>query len=150
MIRLRSLVIAGAAVVAVTGCVAPAPSPGAFEGKAVQTAKAALSSVDTALLASATAVRGRLPQPYLETTLSSAEDSLSSIQTAFDSVQPPATATSDRLRDTLDRLLSRGSDGLAQLRIASRREDHAVVAEATRSLQQVADGLDRFEQEHSG
>jgi len=132
------------------GCVAPAPTVSAYEGKAVKSAQAALSELETARLAVQAAEVGRLPETTLETVLSDAEDAYSSVQQTFDSVQPPEDPAADRLRTTLDDLLTSGSDGLQQLRILARRHHEAQVASIARGLATVAAGLARFEQEHSG
>jgi hypothetical protein len=144
------MVVAGAAACCVAGCVAPAPTLSAYEGKAAKTAQAALSEVETARLAVQTATAGRLPQPTLETALGDSEDAVSSVQQSFDSVQPPDTPDADRLRSVLDDLLAASSDGLAQLRIQARRGNTAQLAATAESLAAVAAGLARFEQEHSG
>ncbi|MEP7179679.1 MAG: hypothetical protein ABI775_11355 [Pseudonocardiales bacterium] len=73
-------------------------------------------------------LRGRMMHAYLLTILSESEDAFSSIQNTFDSIQPPATVRADQLRDSLDTLLSDGSDGLTQLRILARRQDNHELA----------------------
>jgi len=139
--------LAGAALL--NGCVAPAPTTSAYEGKATRTAQDAGAQVQTARLAAGAALADRMPQAYLETVLSQAEDGFGSIQDTFDSVQPPDDPTADQLRDTLDTLLTAGSDGLGQLRIAARREDRAQVEATVRSLGPVAAALQRFAEEHA-
>lgn len=83
-------------------------------------------------------------QAYLETVLSQSEDSFGSIQNTFDSVQPPDTSRADQLRGRLDKLLSDGSDGLAQLRILARRQETGQLAAEAHKLVATADGLDKF------
>ena len=133
---------------ALASCVAPAPTTSAYEGKAVRTASDALSQVETARMAVRAAAGGRMTRAYLEVVLTDAEDAFGSIQNTFDSVQPPDDPVADRLRDSLDSLLSGGADALGQVRIAARRNDTATAAGATASLGRVAEGLDRFTQEH--
>jgi hypothetical protein len=140
--------LAGLALLA--GCVAPAPTTSAYQGKAARTAQDALSQVETVRMAVDAGVRGRLPQAYLETLLSQAEDGFGSIQTTFDSVQPPADPAADELRDALDKLLSAGADAIGQVRIAARRQRTGELTAAARSLAPVAAGLERFGQEHPG
>jgi hypothetical protein len=132
------------------GCVAPAPTTSAYESKATRTAKDGLSEVQTARMAAQSSLRGQLQQAYLETTVSRAEDAFGSIQSTFDSVQPPDDPAADQLRDSLEELLTDGSGGLGQLRIAVRRRQTDQVAQAVQSLGQVAAGLDRFAREHAG
>jgi hypothetical protein len=145
----RSVAAAAALVAGLAGCVAPAPSTGAYEAKAARTAKDAASQVETALLAVSTADAGRLTGPYLDPVLSGAEDAYSSVQSTFESVQPPDSPPADQWRQALGDLLSTGSDGLAQLRIESRRGAWPKVLAAARSLRPVADQLERFSTEHS-
>jgi uncharacterized membrane protein YdfJ with MMPL/SSD domain len=140
---------AGVVLVGLGGCVAPAPTISAYQGKAVRTAQDALSQVETARLAVSASGQGRLPQAYLETVLTAAEDAYSSVQATFDSVQPPEAAAADQLRDSLDTLLTQGSDALAELRILARRRRSAELAAPARSLAAVAAGLARFRAEHS-
>jgi hypothetical protein len=148
-VRLRGAVVALVAF-AVAGCVAPAPTTSAYEGKAARTAQDALSELETARLAVQASVQGRMPQAYLETMLSDAEDAFGSIQNTFDSVQPPDDPRADALRDTLDGLLSDGSDGLAALRVAARRQERTAMTATAAELVPVVTGLARFDEEHSG
>jgi hypothetical protein len=136
------------AVFAVSGCVGPARTTQTYESKAVRTANDSLSALETALLSVQTSLRGRMMQAYLETVLSNAEDSISSIQSTFDSIQPPDTDTADRLRDSLDTLLSDGAAGMAQLRILARRQDTMNLAAEARTLAATADGLEKFARTH--
>ncbi|MFN2517772.1 MAG: hypothetical protein ABR604_01840, partial [Jatrophihabitantaceae bacterium] len=128
--------------------VGPARTTATYENKAVRTANASLSELQTALLSVRTSLRGRLMQAYLETVLSESEDAFSSIQNTFDSIQPPDTKRADRLREGLDKLLSDGSGGMAQLRILARRQDTTMLAAEARKLAATADGLAKFAQEH--
>jgi hypothetical protein len=130
--------------------VGPARTTSTYEGKALRTAQDSLSELQTALLSVRTSMQGRLMQAYLETMLSDSEDAFSSIQTTFDSIQPPVTAPADKLRDELDSLLSDGADGMAQLRILARRQDKAKLAAEVTELVSTASGLDKFAQEHGG
>lgn len=131
-------------------CVGPARTTADYEGKAAHTAQAALSELQTALLAVDTSHRRRLPQAYLETLLSESEDAFASIQATFDSIEPPNTTTADDLRAKLDPLLSSGSDGLAQLRILARRQDSAELTRLAGQLASTARQLDSFGTEHAG
>jgi hypothetical protein len=138
--------VAALAVLGLSACVGPAPTADAYAGKAAHTAADALSELETARLAVQNA--GRMPASYLDTVLSDAEDAYGSIETTFDSIQPPDDPGADRLRSDLDTLLSDGSDGIAQLRIQARRDDVAGMRSTAAGLAKTADGLDRFHQEH--
>jgi hypothetical protein len=142
------LLLAGLVLLGLTGCVGPAPTTGEYEGKAAHTARAALSQLETARLAAQNS--GRMSAGYLETVLVDAEEAFGSIQTTFDSIQPPDQPAADRLRAELDPLLSDGADGIAQLRILARRGDTAGMASQARELGVTADRLDRFGEKHAG
>jgi hypothetical protein len=101
-------------------CVSPSRTERDYELKAGSSAKAVASSVATALLGVEAARRHRATGPYLSVLLGSAEEDASSVQSQFDSVQPPS-AHADAQRAELDDLLSQAVDGLAQLRITVRR-----------------------------
>jgi hypothetical protein len=146
--RLLAVATALSLLLALTGCVGPAPTTQVYEGKAVRTANDSLSALQTALLTVTTSERGRLTQAYLETVLSRSEDSFSSIQTTFDSIQPPKTARAAQLRDGLDKLLSDGADGMAQLRILARQQDRAKLYAEAHALTATAAGLNNFAQGH--
>ena len=125
-------------------CVGPAPTTSSYRGKAGHTAEDALSQLETARLAVETAERGNLLHTSLEVLLSEAEDAYSSIQATFDSIQPPDSPEADRIRDKLDKILSDGLSGLAQLRIAARRNDTAEVNSTSAGLGTVSQALRDF------
>jgi hypothetical protein len=128
-------------------CVGPARTTSTYQGKAGHTAQAALSQLQTALLAVTASNRGNMLHAYLLVALSQAEDNFSSIQATFDSIQPPQSEVADQVRDKLDKILSDGSDGLAQLRIAARRNDTATVTATAKDLTQTADQLSAFSED---
>lgn len=131
-----------------TGCVGPAPDDAAYESKAAQSAQAALSAARTALLSSRTFLDARLPAGYLDPVLTSSEQALGSVRTTFDSVQPPPTAASDRLRSTLDPLLESASSEVTELRIAARRDRAGALGSTADHLSRTADQLEAFAGEH--
>lgn len=133
---------------ALSGCVAPAPDDASYESKATQTAQAALSAARTAILSTHTYADDRLPGTYLEPVLEDAEQTLGSVQTTFDSVQPPATAAADGLRAALDPLLQSAASDVTDLRIAARRGRSGDLASTADDLSTIADRLEAFGQEH--
>jgi hypothetical protein len=141
--RLTAAVLA-ATLLACAACVGPAPTTSVYRGKAGHTAEDALSQLETARLAVETAQRGNLLHASLEVMLTESEDGFDSIQATFDSIQPPDSAEADRLRDKLDTILSDGADGLAQLRIAARRGDSAVLVSTNAELATVSQQLQAF------
>ena len=131
-------------LVGCAACVGPAPTAASYRGKAGHTAEDALSELETARLAVETAERGNMLHTSLEVLLSEAEDAYSSIQATFDSIQPPDSPEADGIRDKLDKILSDGMDGLAQLRIAVRRNDSAEANSTSADLGTVAKQLQDF------
>jgi uncharacterized lipoprotein YmbA len=148
MNRAAAPVAALLAVLALSGCVGPARTTHTYREKAVMAAQAGQSDVETALLSVDVGLGGRLPHAYLETVLSQSEDAFTSVQSQFDSIQPPDTATADHLRESLDSLLSSGADGLAQLRILARRGDTEQLKAEAAKLKPTARKLNTFAQVH--
>jgi hypothetical protein len=143
------LVLSAVLASAVAGCVTPAPTTAAYEAKAAMSAEDAVSAVRTALLSEDTYRRGRLTAASLETVLVESEEALDSVRTTFASVQPPEAAGADALRAELDPLLEEAGSGLADLRIAARRDRRDDLATAADELTAVADELEAFGQEHA-
>jgi hypothetical protein len=131
----------------VPACVGPARSFGSYEGKAGATAQAMHSTVQTARLAVSLAGERKATAPYVSEMLHYAEDDATSIQGAFDSIQPP-DAASDRLRAQLDGYLSTAVDTIAGLRIAARRGDQSALGKIAAPLPEVSKGLDTFVTRH--
>jgi hypothetical protein len=128
--------------------VGPARTYGKYEGKAVTTAKAILSGVQTVRLAAETGSRGNAFGPYLSVVISDAEDGISGLQGTFDSVQPP-NDEADELHQTFDAVVSDALDHVRDVRVAVRRgelEDLQTVAEP---LARDASRLEAFVDRHS-
>ena len=106
------------------GCVAhpvgPARTFGKYEGQAVTTAESALSAVQTVRLVADAAAKGKTLGPYTAILSSEQEDALSGVQGTFGSIQPP-DAKADRLRATLNAILTPALDHVSAVRIAARR-----------------------------
>lgn len=141
---------AATAALLTTACVGPATTVAAYRGKAVHAADAALSEVETAVLTTTGMLRGKVLQSYGETVISSSEEAMSSVQGTFDSIQPPDAASSDKLRQRLDTLLTKGSGDVSDLRIAMRREQRTQMSALIPELKKDADLLNAFSQEHGG
>jgi hypothetical protein len=136
--------------VLLSACVGPARTTGRYVGKATRTANDAISALQTAALAVHTSERGRMLGPYLNVVLTEAESNFNSVQQTFDSIQPPDTREADTIRDSLDKILTDGSDVLGQLRILARRGDQVKMAVQARSIPGLVDKLQRFVTEVSG
>jgi hypothetical protein len=144
------LVAALALCAALAGCVqtvSPARTFDDYEHKAKNTAESVLSSVQTARLASRVAGDGDAFGPFTSVVLSDAEDGASHAQEVFTSIQPP-DAHSDRLRKELGKLLVKATDGLATLRIASRRGELHRLPDLARPLGDIVKKLDAFVTRH--
>jgi hypothetical protein len=123
-------------------CVAPARSTEDFEHKAVDTAEAVLSSVQTGLLVTHVA-RERAFGPYVSVALSDAEAGAASATATFLSLQPPE-AESDEVRAELSALLDQSDDALSRARIAARRGDLDALLRSAGPLSTTAASLERF------
>ena len=139
--------IAGACLLVVIACVGPARTFDVYEGKAVATAEAARSAVESARIAATVASRDRATGQFASVALSEAEADASSAQGAFDSIQPP-DARADRLRDEPGDIVADALDLLAQLRIAVRRGELTRLTEIARPLDGISRSLDAFIEAH--
>ena len=135
----------------VVGCVSPvgpARTEEDYALKASGTAAAVLSAMGTARLVVDGVTGDDLFTPYVALMLSESEAAAAGAQSTFDGIQPPPGRESAALRTRLDDLVDRCVDRLADLRIAARRGDLAVVAQQgealdrlTRELEQLDEGL---------
>jgi hypothetical protein len=115
------------------GCAGASRTDGDYRLKAQQTAKALTAVVGSAQLAAQQYLEGRLPQAYADYVISRAEQDGSSIQTAFDSRQPP-DSDADHLRSEVDQPLQQITGDLTDLRVALRVDDHARLRDTLRAL----------------
>jgi hypothetical protein len=121
---------------------------GKYEGKAVTTAKSALSKVETVRLTARTASAGNAFGPYTTLVISDAEEGLSGLQGTFDSIQPP-DARADALAHDLDTLMSDALEHVRAVRVAARRGSLAELATVAAPLTDDARKLDAFEARHA-
>jgi hypothetical protein len=136
-------VVALALVVALSGCVSPSRTDRDFELKAGNTAKAVASAVASVLLGADAASKHKATGPYLSVLIGSAEKDDLSVQSTFDSVQPPSS-TADDLRGTVDDLLSSATTGLQNMRIAVRRGELDQLPDLADALRKTLDELRYF------
>lgn len=148
--RLAVLAIAAASL-GLSGCVAhpvgPARTYSKYEGKAVTTAKSALSAVETARLVAGAASQGNAFGPYTASVISEAEDSARGVRATFASVQPPG-AKADALSDELDALLATAVQDLTTLRVAARRGELDRLGAIAGPLATDSDRLQAFVDSH--
>jgi len=123
-------------------CVAPARTATDYQHKAVDTAEAALSSVETGSLLARLAPEQAFT-PFVSVGLSDAEAGAASARAVFLSLQPP-DARSDRVRAELAPLLDRSDDALSRARIAARRGDLDALTRSGDELSATAASLTRF------
>ena len=128
--------------------VGPARTSGKYEGKAVTTARGALSAVQSTRLASSAASDGNLLGSYAVVLLSEEEDSLSGVQGTFNSIQPP-NEESDELRARLNDILSSALDHVSAVRISARRGELRALHTVAAPLDSDAQALKRFIAGHS-
>lgn len=98
------------------------------------------SAVETARLGIDAVAGDRTTGPYASVLLGQAEEEASSVQSSFDSVQPP-NRDSDRLRDEVDDLLTQAVSVLGDVRIAARRGDNAGVTAQAAALADISQRL---------
>ena len=140
--RVRALLL----LLLLPACVAPARSATDYENKAVDTANAVLSSVQTGSLVVDLVPEQVLP-PFVSVTLSDAERAATSARATFLSIRPPDPG-SDVLREELSALLDRSEDALSAARIAARRQDVDALHRSADDLSSAADSLERFVARH--
>jgi hypothetical protein len=137
---MRLVLVAAATLVSVS-CVAPAFNLSQYESKVAKTADEAASALETARLATGSAVRHGLYGVPIEVSLSDSEDILGSIRGTFASVQPPGPAA-DALRTELLDLLERAGAAVERARIEFKRGQRLV---ALTSLEQAAPVLRKLQ-----
>ena len=127
--------------------VGAARTDGKYQGKAVTTAKVALSSVNTTSMIARTFAEGNSFTPYAALVASDAEGAVSGVQGTFDSIQPPSTK-SDAVAEKLDPLLTDVAGHVRDVRIALRRGEPASEHDL-RNLDDDAQRLNTFIESHS-
>jgi uncharacterized membrane protein len=147
-VRVRVLAAAAAALIAgASGCVMPARSFAAYEGKAVESAKESQSAVGTALLATSQLLDHKTSATAGSVTMSNAEADANAAAASFGSVQPP-DHRSDELRSQLNQIEQAATSTITDMRIAARRGDLESLAASAHDLSGVQQQLQKFQQEH--
>jgi hypothetical protein len=139
----RRLVAGVCLAMIATGCVAPARTADAYVGKAEASAAVALSAVQTAALTLEVVQQQGLFAPQVSVLMAEAEQAASTAESTFSSIQPPDTSLDD-YRERLGEILTRATDVLATLRIASRRGDLGDIDARQRELAELISELERF------
>ena len=115
------------------GCAEPSGSYGDYVAKAQQTARQMASAITTAQLAAHELLHGNATLAYTDVMVTDAERDADSVQTTFDSRQPPDQRSSD-LKDQVDQPLQNATSSLTDLRIAVRRDDAHDIRQALDDL----------------
>jgi hypothetical protein len=137
-----------AAVVLLAGCAGSSRTDEDYRRKAANTAEAAASAVNTALIGVRAAGKGNVTGPYVSSLLGEAETDLLAAQSTFESRQPPSVKA-DAVRDRVGKVLEDAADALADVRIAARRGVVRDLPEEGAALPGVAKRLDGLEKELS-
>jgi hypothetical protein len=140
----RKLAVAVVGVLALAGCAGPSRTSEDYQNKAANTVEAVISAAQTARLAVRAQIDGKATAPYLSVILGEAEDNVGSVQTTFDSVQPP-DARADKLRAAVDGYLGQADQVLSALRIAVRRGQLDQLARIGSPLAKLVAEMNRFE-----
>lgn len=118
-----------------SSCVGPSRTAPDYRRKVANSAEAAASAVESALLTVEAASSERAPSRYVSLRLSEDEETLASVETAFGVVQPPDPGLDDLRSETLA-TIGDASDVLEELRIASYRGETHRLRELARKLQE--------------
>jgi hypothetical protein len=137
---LRVRVAGAIGLLVLGGCVGPARTTDDYTRKASTSVHDVHSAVETARLGIDAVAGDRTTGPYASVLLGQAEEEASSVQSSFDSVQPP-NRDSDRLRDEVDDLLTQAVSVLGDVRIAARRGDNAGVTAQAAALADISQRL---------
>ncbi len=142
---MKRLICLLVSVCALSSCVGPARTDAVYEAKAVETAKAVRSAVETARLAASTALHNVTGQ-YLSVVLAESEEEADATAGAFDSIQPPSDR-SEALHENLSALIDDAVDVLRGLRIAVRRTELRSLPEKAEALAAISRALASFVRE---
>jgi hypothetical protein len=121
------------AVLALAGCAEPSGSFGDYQSKAHQSAQQMVSAIETGRLAARHFLAGDATQAFTDVIVTGAEKDGDSVQSTFDSRQPPDQRSAD-LKDQVDQPLQDATSALSDLRIAVRRSDAQDIRKALSDL----------------
>jgi hypothetical protein len=127
--------------------VGPARTYDKYKGKALTTAKSALSNVAVVRLAARAGSRDRAFGPYLSVLVSDAEESIGGVQGTFDSIQPPDDRA-DGLAQEVDQLLSDALEHVRDVRVGVRRGELSELERTAAPLAEDVRKLQRFQEHH--
>ena len=129
------------AVLALGGCVVPAPDSGAFEANAEAALSSAISEARTGSLVLRTRAQGKVTNAYADTVVTAGESAIGPIEDSFGNVDPPVAGQDDPRNDVMD-LLGDTADAFATARLAVRRDDVGQMRASARELAELADRMD--------
>ena len=128
---------------AVAGCAGSARTATDYRLKARNSAKAALSAVETSTLAARLVRERRAFSTYVSVVLDSAERDVTAVESTFSSIQPPGPS-SDQLRSALGNVLNDAADTISSMRIASRRDARHDLLAAADKLPKLQSDLQHY------
>lgn len=129
------------ALLALSGCVVPAPDAGAFRANAEAALASAVSEARTGSLVLQARLDGKVTNAYADTVVTGNESAIGPIEASFGNVDPPG-ADEDRLRTEVMGLLGDTADAFASARISVRRDDVTQMRAAAAELAELADQMD--------
>jgi hypothetical protein len=124
-------------------CAGSARTPADYRLKARHSAKAALSAVQTSMLAARLVRDDDAFSTYVSVVLDSAERDVTSVESTFSSIQSPS-ASSDHLRDELDQVLNNAAGTISSMRIAARRDEWRSLLVSAHDLPKLALSLQPY------
>lgn len=145
VVRLRALVAAGSALLALTGCVPSAPAAADWRSAAVQTLEDSVSEVESVALVLDLESGDRLPGRAARVAAVESEESLAKAEETLSTQQPP---TDLRDQDTkVSDLLGRATDLVREARIAITAGHESAYDDLRGRLLDLSDDLDAERQD---
>lgn len=138
--HLKPLTAALTALALLPACVGPSRTTEDYQRKVANSAEAAISAVESALLTVEVADDQRDVPPYVSLRLSEDEEAIAAVETAFGAVQPPDPEL-DALRSETLATIGNAADLLEELRIAAYRAELERLPEIAEELEEPLDHL---------
>jgi hypothetical protein len=146
MVRCRTGLWFCALIVMMTlaaGCVGPARTSSDYRLKTRNSAKVALSAVETSRLAARLVREKRAFATYVSVVLDGAERDVTSVRSTYESIQPPSEG-SVRLREKFDDVLSDAVSTISSMRIAARGREWNDLLTSARDLPHLSGELQKY------
>ena len=128
------------------GCAEPASSYADYRNKAANSVKKMIGVVASGKLAAELDLQNKMLATLTDTVVTNAENDASSVQSSFDTRQPP-DARSIRLKNVVDTPLQNATSQLTDLRIAVRRADQQAMQSALDDLAKTTAALSKLQEQ---